>query len=82
MNFSAVLEALNSASAFELYRLRVAINRKLDDPKWIEAIRWRLRVGHQQWRTAYQFLHHVHDSIPGTVVDLPGQATFLPAAKS
>ncbi len=181
MNFSAVLEALNSASAFELYRLRVAINRKLDDPKWIEAIRWRLRVGQeieyfsghdnavrrarivefrrkqadvldlgdgkrwlidfctinvdgmdvhvreqvatglgrnevavgqtlgfvdregnersgvvlrlndktvtmqvgrQQWRVAYQFLHHVVDSIPGTVVDLPGQATFLPAAKS
>lgn len=181
MNFSAVLEALNSASAFELYRLRVAINRQLDDPKWIEAIRWRLRVGqeieyfsgqdnavrrariiqfrrkqaevldlgdgkrwlvdfctinvdsmdvqvreqvakglgrnevavgqtvgfvdreggersgavlrlndktvtlqvgHQQWRVAYQFLHHVLDSIPGTVVDLPGQAAFLPAAKS
>lgn len=181
MNFSAVLEALNNAPAFELFRLRVAINRKLDDPKWIEAIRWRLRVGqeieyfsghdnavrraqivefrrkqvdvldlgdgkrwlidfctinvdgtdvqvreqgvkglgrnevavgqtlgfvdregdersgvvlrlndktvtlqvgHQQWRVAYQLLHHVVDSIPGTVVDLPGQAAFLPAAKS
>jgi hypothetical protein len=181
MNFSAVLDALNNASAFELYRLRVAIMRKLDDPKWIEAIRWKLRVGQeieyfswndnavrrariiefrrkqvdvldlgdsrrwlidfctinvdgldvqvreqvakglgrnevavgqtvgyvdreggersgvvlrlndktvtmqvgdQQWRVAYQFLHHVVDSIPGTVVDLPGQATFLPVAKS
>jgi len=180
MNFSAILDALNNASAFELFRLRVAINRKLDDPKWIEAIRWRLRVGqeieyfswrdnavrrarivefrrkqadvldlgdgrrwlidfctinvdgmdvqvrehvakglgrnevavgqvlgyvdregnersgvvlrlndktvtmqvgHRQWRVAYQFLHHVVDSIPGTVVDLPAQATLLEAAK-
>jgi hypothetical protein len=47
MNFSAVLEALNHASAFELYRLRVAITEKLDDPKWIEAIRWRLRIGQE-----------------------------------
>lgn len=47
MNFTAVLEALNQASAFELFRLRAAIQRKLDDPKWIEAIRWRLRIGQE-----------------------------------
>lgn len=47
MNFSAVLDALNQASAFELYRLRVAIHRKLDDPRWIEAIRGQLRVGQE-----------------------------------
>jgi hypothetical protein len=181
MNFSAVLDALNNASAFELFRLRVAINRKLDDPEWIEAIRWRLRVGQEieyfswndnavrrarivefrrkhvdvldlgdgrrwlidfctinvdgmdvqvreqvatglgrnevvvgqtlgfvdregsersgvvlrlndktvslqvgqyKWRVAYQFLHHVVDSVTATAVDLPSQTTFLPAAKS
>lgn len=181
MNFSAILEALNQASAFELFRLRVAITHKLDDPKWIEAIRWRLRIGQeieyfnwndngvrrariidlrrkqadvidlgdgkrwlidfctinvdgvdvqvrervarglgrnevavgqtlgyvdangnersgivlrrndktvtmqvgdQQWRVGYQFLHHVVDSIPGTVLDLPGDAAWLPAGKS
>lgn len=32
MNFSDVLKALNSASAFELYRMRAAIDRVLDDP--------------------------------------------------
>jgi len=31
MNFSAILDALNQASAFALYRLRVAIRRKRDD---------------------------------------------------
>jgi len=54
MNFSAVLAELNQASAFGLFRLRVA----------------------------YQFLHRVVDSIPGTVVDLPAPATLLAAAKS
>jgi hypothetical protein len=181
MNLTAVLDALNHASAFELYRLRHAIQRKLDDPKWIEAIRWRLRIGQEieyfswndnavrrarivefrrkqadvldladgrrwlidfctinvdgldvqvreqvakglgrnevavgqtlgfvdregnersgvvlrlndktvslqvgqhKWRVAYQLLHHIVDSVTGTVADLPAQATFLPAAKS
>lgn len=45
MDFSAVLDALNQASAFELFRLRVAIQRKLDDPRWTHAIRLQLRVG-------------------------------------
>jgi hypothetical protein len=175
MNFSAILEALNHASAFELFRLRVAIHRKLEDPRWIEAIRWRLRIGQeieyfsslnnavrrarfmefrrkqvdildiadsrrwlidfctinvdgldvqvreqvtrglgrnevavgqtlgyvdregsersgvvlrlndktvtmqvgdQQWRVAYQFLHHVVDGAQGAVIDLPGNATL------
>lgn len=47
MNFSAIIDALNHASAFELYRLRFAIDRKLDDPLWIEPIRWRLRKGQE-----------------------------------
>lgn len=47
MDFSAVLDALNSASGFELYRLRAAIDRVLEDPKWIAAIRSQLRIGQQ-----------------------------------
>ena len=39
MNFSDVLKAMNQASAFELFRMRAAINRVLDQPQWAEAIR-------------------------------------------
>lgn len=45
MNFSDVLKALNHASAFELYRMRAAINRVLDEPRWLQAIQARLQVG-------------------------------------
>lgn len=45
MNFSETIAALNSASAFELYRLRAAIDRVLDQPGWMDAVRSRLRVG-------------------------------------
>jgi hypothetical protein len=45
MNFSDVLKALNSASGFELYRMRAAIDRVLDEPRWLLAIQSRLQVG-------------------------------------
>jgi hypothetical protein len=45
MNFSETIATLNSASAFELYRLRAAIDRVLDQPGWMDAVRARLRVG-------------------------------------
>lgn len=45
MNFSAILKALNQASAFELFRLRAAIDRSLDEPRWLLAIQSRLRIG-------------------------------------
>ena len=45
MNFSDVIKALNQASAFELYRMRAAINRVLDEPRWLQAIQARLQVG-------------------------------------
>lgn len=45
MNFAAVLEALNQASGFELYRLRAALDRILDDPKWIIPIAQQLHQG-------------------------------------
>lgn len=45
MNFSETLSTLNNASAFELFRLRAAIDRVLDQPGWMNAVRLRLRVG-------------------------------------
>jgi hypothetical protein len=45
VNFSDVLKALNQASAFELYRMRAAIDRVLDEPRWLLAIQSRLRIG-------------------------------------
>jgi hypothetical protein len=44
MNFSEVLKVLNSASAFDLYRMRAAIDRVLDQPGWMQAVQSRLRV--------------------------------------
>ena len=45
MDFSDMIRSLNQASGFELYRLRVAIDRILADPKWLLAIRSQLRIG-------------------------------------
>ena len=45
MNFSDVLNALNDASAFELFRMRAAITVALDDPARINAIQAKLRPG-------------------------------------
>ncbi len=45
MNFSEVFKTLNQASAFDLYRLRASINRVLDEPRWLQAIQTRLKVG-------------------------------------
>jgi hypothetical protein len=45
MNFSDTIATLNKASAFELYRLRAAIDRVLDQPGWMDAVRSRLQVG-------------------------------------
>lgn len=45
MNFSDVIKTLNQASAFELYRMRAAIDRVLDEPRWLRAIQARLQIG-------------------------------------
>jgi hypothetical protein len=45
MNFSEVIQTLNQASAFDLYRLRAAIVRALDEPHWMQAVQSRLKVG-------------------------------------
>ena len=45
MNFSEVFKTLNQASAFDLFRLRAAIDRALEEPRWLQAIQSRLKVG-------------------------------------
>lgn len=45
MDFSALLKALNEASGFELYRLRVAIDRVLEQPQWQIAVQQQLYIG-------------------------------------
>lgn len=47
MNFSDVLNALNQASSFELFRMRAAISVALDEPARQQAIQANLRVGQQ-----------------------------------
>ena len=47
MNYSQILEALNKASLFELYRLQQAIQRNLEDPQRILQIRRALKVGQE-----------------------------------
>ena len=45
MNYSKILEELNNASLFELYRLEQAIRRSLEDPARIRKIKDSLKVG-------------------------------------
>ncbi len=45
MNYTDTLASLNQASAFDLFRLRAAIDRVLDQPGWMTAVQSRLRVG-------------------------------------
>jgi hypothetical protein len=45
MNYTDILSSLNQASAFDLFRLRAAIDRVLDQPVWTIAVQARLRVG-------------------------------------
>ena len=45
MNYAQVLDALNNASLFDLYRLNVAIDQQLQDPRRLQAVKSQLRVG-------------------------------------
>ena len=47
VNYSEVVKMLDTASTFDLYRLNVAIQRMLDDPKRILGIKRALRVGQE-----------------------------------
>jgi hypothetical protein len=66
MNFSEAIATLNSASAFELFRLRAAIDRVLDQPGWMDAVRSRLRVG----QTIHYFDAIANRSQQGQVLEL------------
>jgi hypothetical protein len=45
MDYSKILEELNNASLFDLYRLKVAINHKLENPQQLSAIKKCLKNG-------------------------------------
>lgn len=47
MNYTEIVATLSQASAFDLFRLRAAIERVLDQPGWMAAVQGRLRVGQQ-----------------------------------
>lgn len=47
MKYEDILSAFQQASGFDLYRLRAMLDRVLDDPKWIVAVRQRLHAGQQ-----------------------------------
>lgn len=66
MDFSDTLAALKSASAFDLFRLRAAIDRVLDQPGWMLAVQARLRVGQ---RIEY-FDPQANRSHPGQLLEL------------
>lgn len=45
MNIQHVFEQLESASDFELYRLKIAIQKVLDDPERVQQLKQRIHVG-------------------------------------
>ena len=45
MNYSEVIKSLSNATAFDLYRMRAAIDRVLDEPRWMQSVQVRLKVG-------------------------------------
>jgi hypothetical protein len=47
VNFSEVIKTLKSASAFDLYRMRAAIDRVLDEPHWMQSVQAQLKVGQE-----------------------------------
>ena len=66
MNFTETVATLNNASAFELYRLRAAIDRVLDQPGWMDAVRSRLRIG----QAIQYFEPSANRSLQGQVLEL------------
>ncbi|TVZ37839.1 hypothetical protein P886_2185 [Alteromonadaceae bacterium 2753L.S.0a.02] len=45
MNYSDIIQALNEASAFDLYRLQTALDNMIDDPKRLIEVKKALRLG-------------------------------------
>jgi|SRR5579872_965892 len=66
MDYSRIIDELQSASPFDLYRLRVAIDQQLDRPERIEQIRARLRPGmHINY-----FDEAANRLVPATIIEL------------
>ena len=47
MNYSEVIDALNNATGFDLFRVSAAIDKMLDDPKRIIELKQHLRTGQE-----------------------------------
>lgn len=47
MDYSEIINTLNNASGFELFRIKSAIERMLDDPKGIAEIKKQLRINQE-----------------------------------
>ena len=58
MDFSTLVNSLNRASAFELFRLEGAIQRVLNQPQWIESIRQQLHIGQ-----SIEYFNHIANDL-------------------
>lgn len=47
MNYSEIMQAMETATSFDLFRLSVALNRMLDDPKRIQKVKKNLKHGQE-----------------------------------
>jgi hypothetical protein len=45
MDYTFIIDELRSASLFDLFRLRAALNQQLEEPGRVEQVRKRLRLG-------------------------------------
>lgn len=66
MDYTVILTQLQSATLFDLYRLRIAIERQLDLPERIEPVRARLRPG----MAIHYFDETKNRLVPATVLEL------------
>jgi hypothetical protein len=66
MNLSDTLASHKSASALDLFRPHAAIDRVLDQPGWMLAVRARLQAGKRSEQTEIWFTHALrpHGWIP------------------
>lgn len=44
MNYSEIMQAIEKATSFDLFRLSVALNRMLDDPQRVQAVKRALKL--------------------------------------
>ena len=66
MDYASLIEALSKAPLFDLWRLKTAIARTLEDPSKNEAIRASLRVG----QSVHYFDAVANREIPGCVIEI------------